>query len=170
MTEESNSTFARRIGAAKPRDRKYEIWGDVIGGLGVRVQPTGTRTFLLRRTVRGRVRYATHGQAGTMTVPQARREARKLIVTFIEPIKNNSGPRTPGHPMDEFAEEFLDRQGRLWKPSTRETNRWIVHKYLLPALGHLTVDAVTLRAARSISCRRVSKAELAAWSSDSTER
>ena len=143
MTGKSKSTFARRIRATKPRDQKYEIWDDVISGLGVCVRPTGTRTFLLRRNVRGRMRYATLGHAGTMTVPQARREARKLIATFIEPLQKDSGPRTPGHPMDEFAGEFLERQARHWKPATLETNRWVVSKYLLPAFGHLTIDAVT---------------------------
>ncbi len=81
--------------------------------------------------------------AGDMTVPQARNEARKLIVTFIEPLKNNRGPRTPGHPMEAFAAEFLERQARQRKPRTLETNRMMVRNHILPAFGHLTVDAVT---------------------------
>ena len=41
-------------------------------------------------------RYATIGSADAMTIPEARREARRLIASYIEPAKQDSGPRTPG--------------------------------------------------------------------------
>ena len=115
----------------------------MIRGLGMCIRPSGIRTFFLRRLVRGRISYATLGHAADMSVSQARNEARKLIVTFIEPLKNNRGPRTPGHPMEAFAAEFLERQARHWKPRTLEPNRMMVRIHILPAFGHLTVDAVT---------------------------
>ena len=46
--------------------------------------------------------------------------------------------------MDAFADEFLDRQNRQWKPATLKSNTYLVHKYILPNFGHLTVDAVTV--------------------------
>ncbi len=55
----TKSTFARRVRAAKPRAKRYDIWDDVISGLAVRVGTRGHRSFFLRRTVRGRIRYAT---------------------------------------------------------------------------------------------------------------
>ena len=144
MTGQPKSTFARRVRAAKPRTNRYDIWDDVISGLGLRVGTRGHRAFFLRRTVRRRIRYATLGSADTMTVPQARAEARKLIATFIEPAKVDNGPKTPGHPMDAFAGEFLERYARHWKPSTLENNAYVVRRYILPAFGHLTVDAITV--------------------------
>ena len=93
--------------------------------------------------VRGRRRYATLGHADSMTIPKARREARRLIASYIEPARRGNGPRTPGHPMTAFAEEFLDRQARHWKPNTRDTNASIVQKEILPVFGDLTVDAIT---------------------------
>ena len=116
MTDKLKSTFARRVRAAKPRARKYEIRDDVISGLGLSIQPTGVRTFFLSRMVRGRRRYARIADADAMTVPEARREARRLIASYIEPAKKANGPRTPGRPMTEFVEEFLDRYVRHWKP------------------------------------------------------
>ena len=47
-----------------------------------------------------------------MTIPEARREARRLIASHIEPAKTDNGPRTPGHPMDAFSAGFLDRYAR----------------------------------------------------------
>ena len=60
----------------------------------------------------------------------------------------DSGPRTPGHPMTVFAEEFLDRQAHRWKPRTLETNSRIVRKDILPTFGNLTVDAITVENVR----------------------
>ena len=127
MTDRPKSTFARRIHAAKPRDRKYEIRDGEISGLGLTIHPSGVRTFFIRRMVRGRIRYATVGNADTMTLPQARREARELIAAFLDTVKENGGPRTPGRPMIEFADEFLERYARHWKNSA-----YVVRKYTYP--------------------------------------
>ena len=64
MTDQPKSTFAWRVRAARPCAKKYDIWDDVISGLGLRVGTTGHRSFFLRRNVRGRVRSAT----GAVTV------------------------------------------------------------------------------------------------------
>ena len=143
MADKSNSTFARRVRAAKPRPKRYNIRDDVVTGLMLRVFPSGTRTYRIERSVHGRRRYATIGDAETLTVPQARREARRLIAGFLEPARNDNGPRSPGHPMTTFAEEFLKRQAHRWKPRTQETNARIVSKEILPTFGNLTVDAIT---------------------------
>ena len=46
--------------------------------------------------------------------------------------------------MDAFAAEFLDRQARHWKPRTLESNAYMVRKCILPAFGHMTVDAIAV--------------------------
>ena len=143
MTDNPKPTFARRVRAAKPRATKYEIRDDVISGLGLAIQPTGVRTFFLSRMVRGRRRYARIGGADEMTVPEARREARRLIASFVDPAKKGDGPRSPGRPMTAFADEFLDRYARHWKPRTLETNRYFIRNHILPAFGQMTVDAIT---------------------------
>ena len=143
MTDRPRSTFAKRLRAARPREKAYEVRDDTVTGLAVSIQPTGVRTFFLACMVRGQRRYATIGSADAMIVPEARREARRLIASYIEPAKKDSGPKTPGHPMTAFAEEFLERHGRHWKPRTVETNTRIVQKNILPAFGHMTVDAIS---------------------------
>ena len=148
MTDPTKSTFAKGIRAARPRTKKYDVWDDVISGLGLRVGTSGHRSFFLRRSVRGRIRSATIGSADAMSVPDARAEARRLLATFIEPARKDNGPRTPGHPMDAFAGEFLDRQARHWKARTLESNTYMVRKYILPAFGHLTVDAIAVEHVR----------------------
>ena len=143
MTDKSKSTFPRRVRAAKPRSKRYDIRDDVVSGLVLRVFPSGIRTYTLERAVRGRRRYANIGDADTMTIPEARREARRLLASYIEPTKVDRGPRTPGHPMTAFAEEFLERQTHRWKLRTRKANERTLRKDILPTFGHLTVDAIT---------------------------
>ncbi len=148
MTDQTKSTFARRVRAARPREKRCEIRDDIIPGLTLRIYPSGTRSFALERTVRGQSRYATIGDADAMTVPEARREARRLIAAFTETVRNDGGPKTPGHPMDAFAAEFLDRQARHWKPRTLTASAYVVRKYILPAFGHMTVDEIAVEHVR----------------------
>ena len=149
MTDRYKSTFAKRLRAARARDKAYEVRDDIVTGLGVSVQPTGTRTFFLARMARGKRRYARIGDADAMTVPEARREARSLIASYIEPARKDNGPRTPGRSKTAFVEEFLERYARHWKPSTLETNRHLIHDHILPAFGHMTVDAIAADDVRS---------------------
>ena len=120
MSDKPKSSFARRIRAAKPRARKYKIRDDMVTGLGLAVQSTG------------------------VTVPEASAEAHKLIAAFLDTAKNDNGPRMPGHPMDAFTAEFLERQVRHWKPRTWKSNAYMVGKYILPGFGHMTVDAIAV--------------------------
>ena len=143
MTDNPKSTFAQRVRTTRPQDKRQDIRDDVVAGLLIRVFPSGARTFTLERSVRGRRHYANLGDANTMTIPQARREARRLIAGFTEPTKQGNGPRTPGHPMTAFAEEFLERQAHRWKPRTRDTNTRIVRKDMVTIaklLGHALVE------------------------------
>ena len=45
--------------------------------------------------------------------------------------------------MDEFAAEFLERYARQWKPATLQSNQYFIRNHILPAFGHMTVDAIT---------------------------
>ena len=145
----SRPSFARRIAAARPRKEKYSVWDDKISGLGVCIYPSGARSFFLRRQLPNRrVRSVTLGKADRMSLPEARREARRTLVTLLDTPEKGSGPRYPDRPMDAFAEEFLERYARYWKPRTLESNAYLLRRFILPAFAHLTVDAVAVEHVR----------------------
>ena len=148
MTDQPKSTFAKRVRAAKPRDKRYAIRDDVIPGLMLRVHPGGERTFVIERRVRRRRRYATIGPADSVSVPEARDKARDLIAGFLDMPAKTTGPRTSGRAMTAFADEFIHRHTHHWKPGTLETNRHIIHKHILPAFGNLTVDEIAVEHVR----------------------
>ena len=55
-------------------------------------------------------------------IPEARREARRLIASYIEPAKQDNGPRAPGHPMTAFAED-KPRKDVWLRPLRRDWKR-----------------------------------------------
>ena len=128
MTGTTKSTFARRVRTAMPAEKTYDVRDDVIPSLTLRVYPSGVRTIALDRITRGPPRYATIGIAETMTLLEARREAQKLTAGFTKTETTDGGPRTPGHPTDAFAGEFLERHARHWKLRTLETNAGVVRR------------------------------------------
>ncbi len=91
MNDQTKSTFARRVRAARPREKRCEIRDDIIPGVTLRIYPSGARSFALERTMRGKRRYARIGAAHAMTIP----EARRLIAAFTETVRHDGGPRTP---------------------------------------------------------------------------
>lgn len=145
----SRPSFARRIAAARPRAKKYSIWDDRISGLGVCIYPSGARSFFLRRQLpNGRVRSVTFGPVDRLSLPEARSEARRTLVTLLDTPEKASGPRYPGRPMSEFAEEFLERHARHWKPNTLASNAYMLRKYILPAFADLAVDEIAVEHVR----------------------
>ena len=75
---------------------------------------------------------------------------RAFVLRRIEPSNSCAG-----HPLDAIAEEFLERYTRHWKPSTLRDSAYIGRTRILPAFGHLTVDAIRAEAGlRTMSKRR----------------
>ena len=69
---------------AEVRDTRYDIWDLELTGFGLRVEKSGTKTFIIRYRTDGGGRSAprrflTVGRFGTLTVEQARKRAKTLL-------------------------------------------------------------------------------------------
>ena len=65
-------------------------WDTEVSGLGLRIYPSGRKTFLLSYRALGRKRMIALGRFGTMTLDQARDEARKkvaLVRDGVDPLE-----------------------------------------------------------------------------------
>ena len=50
------------IAAAKPAAKEYTLWDNLLAHLGVRVQPSGVRSYIVQTRVDGRMRKVTLGR------------------------------------------------------------------------------------------------------------
>jgi integrase len=124
---------------------EYFVWDDEVTGFGVRVMPSGVRTYQIQYRKGGRTRRSSIGRHGVVTVDQARLRARELlglVATGRNPVEELASERrqpTVAMLCDRFLEEPVSL--RL-KPSTRHGYRQMIRDYIKPALGSFKVKDI----------------------------
>ncbi len=104
---------------------------------GLKVAKGGAKTFFVRLAGKP----VTLGTPDEITAAEARRRA--LAALAEAKVEQEAGPL-----FADFAAEFMRRQGRRRKPSTREGNRQMIARYLLPSFGEMRVAAIDRAAVR----------------------
>ena len=130
----------RRVRAAIPKQQTYTIWDDRPRGLGLKVAPTGRRTFVVNATRDGVRHIETIGDASELPL----KEARSIAADRIEAHASlrRAGPETPFEAMAELA---IRRNERLWKPGTTAVARRYLASYILPYFKGMEIAAITRR-------------------------
>ncbi len=128
------------VARLKPTAREYTVWDSRHAGLGVRVRPSGHRSYVYSRKGEGSARRITLGPVVLMSVEDAR--SRCLAIDTGERPVRDDGVTVPTF------EEFVAGAGRVCldrcKPSTQKSERWALKARLLPAFGSLPLDRITL--------------------------
>jgi len=87
----------RAIDGIKPDATEFVLWDDELRGFGLRVKPTGRKSFLIQyRNRQGRSRRLTVGSYGRLTPDEARREAKRLLAMLIAARTQPNSARTRG--------------------------------------------------------------------------
>ena len=131
----------RAIARLRPREQEYTVWDNQFVGLGVRVRPTGGRSYVLLEDTGGRSRRVSLGPVSLKTVAEVRREchARKA-----EPEATDA-PRRVTPLFRDFVEgTWKEAHFEGYKPSTRKGVRSVLDRQLLPAFGSKPLDRITL--------------------------
>jgi integrase len=138
----------RSIEAFQPRAVEYFEWDDALPRFGVRVLPSGRKTFVVQYRMNRRSRRMNLGSFGVITPDAARGYALQAL-----------GKIEAGHdPMDErrareqaitvnqlaviFENNHIVLNARL-KASTAREYRHALNRYILPALGRMKAAEVT---------------------------
>ncbi|MCY3980497.1 MAG: site-specific integrase [Alphaproteobacteria bacterium] len=123
-----------RIEALKPRKRPYDIRDSELKGFGVRVLPSGARRFFIHSQHEGRRVWKTVGDADSVGLDEARRQATGLLAAIR---RDEALPEEKR--FEAVAEEVFARYGRRWKPGTMKVNRLYLRNQILPWFGGMNI-------------------------------
>lgn len=145
------------IDGLEPGEREFSVWDTVVPGFGLRVRPTGSKSFIfVYRTAGGRAgstRRVTIGDAARLKLDPAREKAKELAgLAFAgidtakekaeekETLKAEKEAPTVSSLLDRFLRDHA--KAHLKEKTWREYER-LVEKILKPEIGDLKVSAVT---------------------------
>ena len=136
----------RIIDATEPQVTEFFLWDENIPGFGLRVMPSGRKSFVVQYRAGRRPRRMSLGPSTVLTCDQARTRA----ITIIAAVKNGEDPAAVraanrnAATVSDLAERF-DKEHiavRL-KASTAKEYRGNLRRFILPALGRLAVPEIT---------------------------
>ncbi len=143
MTKLTNRTVA----AIKPGDRDLFVWDDELPGFGLRVKPSGVKSYILQyRNQHNVSRRYTLGRHGVIGPEKARVKAKSLLAG----VQDGADPATERREAREaptvadLAERYMAEHARPKKrPSSARTDASNLRLHVLPALGRKRVAVVT---------------------------
>ena len=132
----------RRVDALRSNGREFTLWDDTMSGFGVRVRPTGAKSYVvIYRAGTGRgapVRRYTIAAVGKIAPERARARAKVILAAVAhgqDPANQKTAERgTPT--VAELANRFMADHVRVKrKAGTAEFYRDILDRIVQPALG-----------------------------------
>lgn len=132
----------RHVDGLKPAAAEYFSWDRDLKGFGVRVQPTGDKSYVAKyRAGSGRkapTRRVTLGPVGKLTPDEARKLAKLTLGSVahgLDPAASKAAERRAAN-LKELAELFLSEHVEAKrKPATAAHYRDILQRIVLPELG-----------------------------------
>jgi integrase len=139
----------RSVEALAITGKDYFAWDDDIPGFGVRVLPSGRKSYVVQYKVGGRhgeTRRKALGLHGVLTAEEARAEARKWLgerAMGKDPIAEQAANRA-AETIEQLCSRYLDatekglvlgKGGRAKKASTLATDRGRIARHIVPLLG-----------------------------------
>ncbi len=136
------------IARLHPETREYTVWDTRVAGLGVRVRPTGSRTFIYSFKTAGGLRKLSFGPAVLGRVEEVRRACLAAAAEAATAAETDERPREAVPLFRDFVAGpwKADRFDRC-KPSTQRSFAGILKRQLLPAFGSRRLDRITRRMA-----------------------
>ena len=129
------------IARLRSKAREYTLWDTGVAGLGVRVRPSGSRTFIYHRKTDRGVRKMSFGPAALRKVEEVRRAC-------MEAATGANGADDAGRRKAPLFRDFVAGQWKAdcferCKPSTQKGSRSALDRWLLPAFGSRRLDRIT---------------------------
>jgi integrase len=137
----------RTVDSAAPRGAEYLLWDDQLPGFGLRVYPSGRRTYILQyRNGGGQTRRLTLGTHGPLTADEARKLAKQKLAEIHQGADPSAArKRSRSAPtVEELAARYMEEHARPKKKRRSvESDERLLRLHILPAMGRLKVQDVT---------------------------
>ncbi|WP_422059711.1 tyrosine-type recombinase/integrase [Sphingopyxis sp.] len=138
---------------APPTEKQIILWDSETRGFGVRVMPSGLKTFVVQyRNKDGIKRRINLGRFGVITVDQAR-DLAKVRLGEVAAGEDPARPRRAGITVNEVCDWYLDEAeagrllGRRRQPiasSTLALDRSRIERHVKPLLGNRSVQRLSI--------------------------
>lgn len=148
IAQKLSKTVVERIEAT---EREVVVWDDALPGFGVRVKPSGVRSYIIqyRSRTTGVSRRLTIGQHGPLlTFEQAKKQARAVLADAMrgkDPVEDRRAARRAPSVAD-LAADYLERHAVPKKrPKSVRDDRAMLGNIILPKLGGKKVGLIGRR-------------------------
>lgn len=141
----------QRVDALNPGPKDIFLWDTGVKGFGVKITPTGTRTYIYQYRMGGRgskVRRYTIGLHGAWTPDAARKEARK-VAQMVDQGIDPATEKQKKHRDDvtlafaAYAERFIDEYLRSeWKGGF-DLAEGLLKRFAIPAFRQRPISSIT---------------------------
>jgi integrase len=128
---------------AKPKAKAYLIWDTRQRGLALRVQPTGSKSWVTVYSRHGRPRWLHLGGADVIGLADARTLAAEAMVAAAkgkDPAAEKKAERGAGTFADlaaKYLEQYAKKKNRSWAQADA-----LVHRFAIPRWGKLQASAI----------------------------
>jgi integrase len=120
-------------------EKPFEIWDTELKGFILRVQPSGTKTYLVEYSRHKRI---TIGQAAAISAAEARKEAGKKLADFIK----GTDPQEEKKALRAYTlEAFIEDKYKQWAESNMRHSKEALRKIasFYPAIGSKRLAEIT---------------------------
>jgi integrase len=136
----------RLVEAAEVREKDYIIFDGEIPGFGIRVLPSGKRSYLVQYRVGRKFRRMSLGLHGILTAEKARAKAINVLAQVGEG-QDPAGARRLARDdltVDELGRRVIEEHALLHcKPRTVDGYRYYLKAYIHDRIGHLRVGEIS---------------------------
>ena len=139
---------------AKPKDKAYVIWDTKQRGLALRVQPTGTKAWVVVYSRQGRPRWLYLGSADTIGLAVARvmaAEAMLAVAKGGDPAAEKKAERGAGtfaELADKYVEQYSKKHNKSWTQADA-----LVRRFAVPKWGKLQASSINRNDVKAMMTR-----------------
>jgi len=144
----------RMIDALEARDKDYFAWDDELPGFGVRVWPSGRKTYVAQYRAGKQSRRFKIGIHGPLTVEEARKEAKGVLgdVARGDDPQLDRLTRRKALTVKELCDMYFEaadkglifgKRGKPKKSSTLYVDRGRATRHIIPLMGNRLVQELT---------------------------